>query len=70
MVHRHWQAVTGGGESANVFACVLRHSPFPPFFTACARSRFEVFQCGVRFEGKYSAVAGLVHAFGSWQRCV
>ena len=21
-------------------------------------------------EGKYSAVAGLVHAFGSWQRCV
>ena len=24
----------------------------------------------VCFEGKYSAVAGLVHAFGSWQRCV
>ena len=24
----------------------------------------------VRFEGKYSAVAGLVHAFDSWQRCV
>ena len=25
----------------------------------------------VRFdEGKYSAVAGLVRAFGSWQRCV
>ena len=22
------------------------------------------------FEGKYSVVAGLVHAFDSWQRCV
>ena len=25
---------------------------------------------GVRLDEKYSAVAGLVHAFGSWQRCV
>ena len=24
----------------------------------------------VRFEGRYGAVAGLVHAFDSWQRCV
>ena len=34
---------------------------------SCAGRPLLLLMC---FEGKYSAVAELVHAFGSWQRCV
>ena len=56
-----------------------RGGTFPPF-TAGARSLYAVRSCAGRalplpplwlfVWGKYSAVAGLVRAFGSWKRCM
>ena len=54
----------------------VNHCPPPSTpFTACAhllyaRTPAACVAVAVCFEEKYSAVAGLVHAFDSWQRCV
>ena len=81
MVHRRAET---GEQSANAVDCILLLSPFLPF-TACVRSLSMVLRWEgvgllllfaataaviVRFEGKYSAIAGLVHAFDLWQRYV
>ena len=48
---------------------LLRPSPPVPTCSTLARQPPAV-AVAVCFEEKYSAVAGLVHAFDSWQRCV
>ena len=59
----------GGAECELLPSPLLRPSPPVPTCSTLAR-RPPAVAVAVCFEEKYSAVAGLVHAFGSWQRCV
>ena len=78
-VHRVRVGLMGACDLSELCSLLTAENQMPPRLLPLVFRRMErgaraavrcllLLQC-LCFEGKYGAVAGLVHAFGSWQRC-